>query len=350
MEGLHYGLCDDGQPTLTASMMRHGAIVDLAIERGQLSKEFARTQKDSRYSVRVNDIELSRRVGGGQGLPGPVRFYGFPDEALDYYEKTGLLADLTFALESRFRRLFYVGPIRDHPMRSYLWAGDDPDHVGTRGERAVEAMLAAHGRRIAMAKESREVPFDELIARWLRDLGLIHSFDVRPIGAGREDHEVLIRVREGSSEVHLTDVGFGVSQLLPVIVECFYVPRSSTVIFEQPDLHLHPSAQAGLADLFIGAIKAHEDNAPRRQQLVVESHSEHFLRRLQRRIAEQQITRDDVAIYFCEPSRDGSRLSPIDVDEFGNIRNWPGGFFGDEMGDLVAMTEAEMQRTMATGE
>ena len=132
---------------------------------------------------------------------------------------------------------------------------------------------------------------------------------------------MLVRVREGSSEVNLTDVGFGLSQLFPVIVECFYVPRNSTIIFEQPEIHLHPSVQAGLADLFIETIQAREEGEDRNIQLLVESHSEHFLRRLQRRIAEEQLSQDDVAIYFCEPGPQGSSIRELDVDLFGNISN-----------------------------
>ena len=81
----------------------------------------------------------------------------------------------------------------------------------------------------------------------------------------------------------LTDIGFGVSQVLPVLVQCFYANHGSTLILEQPDIHLHPSAQAGLADLFIAAKKSPG------VQILFESHSEHLLRRLQRRIAEEKV-------------------------------------------------------------
>ena len=80
----------------------------------------------------------------------------------------------------------------------------------------------------------------------------------------------------------------------------------------------------------------------------MESHSEHFLRRLQRRVAEQALTPDEVAIYFCEPGRDGSNIRELQVDNLGNILNWPEQFFGDEMGDVAAMTDAAMKRALAT--
>lgn len=306
------------------------------------------TREKDKYRLEARHYRPVRNPGRAWTLPAPVRFYGFPDEAVAYYQNTGFLADLTFALESQFRHLVYVGPLRGYPERSYVWSGEMPDHVGSSGKRAVEALLAAVNRTISRGYRKRAEPFQKIIARWLHELGLIHSFKVKQIGTGRKEYEVLVRVPDGSSEVNLTDVGFGLSQLLPVIVECFYVPRNSTIIFEQPEIHLHPSVQAGLADLFIETIHARENGEPRAVQLLVESHSEHFLRRLQLRIADEKLSQKDVAIYFCEPGPSGSSVRKLDVDVFGNIRNWPESFFGDEMGDVVAMTEAAMKRHATT--
>ena len=129
-------------------------------------------------------------------------------------------------------------------------------------------------------------------------------------------------------------MGIGVSQVLPVLVLCYYVPEGSTIILEQPELHLHPAAQARLADVLIDVIKN------RNIQILLESHSEHLLRRLQRRIAEEVICPDDTALYFCE-MRDGeSKLRKLKVDMFGEIENWPEDFFGDLLGELVGAFDA----------
>ena len=169
-------------------------------------------------------------------------------------------------------------------------------------------------------------------------MGIIHSFSLKQIAENRKEYEVRVKKTDHSPEVLITDVGFGVSQVLPVLVMCYYVPEGSILLFEQPELHLHPSAQCWLADVFIDAIKN------RKVQIIVESHSEHFVRRLQRRIAEKAIGADQTALYFCKMENSRSVVEKLDVDMFGDIKNWPADFFGDEMGELTAKTEAAMRR------
>ncbi|MDE0683820.1 MAG: DUF3696 domain-containing protein, partial [Candidatus Poribacteria bacterium] len=141
-----------------------------------------------------------------------------------------------------------------------------------------------------------------------------------------------------SAEVTLADMGYGLSQFLPVLVHCYYAPEGSTLILEQPGVHLHPKAQADLADLLIEVI------TERNLQILIESHSEHLLTRLQLGIAEQKIASDQTALYFCENDNGVSNIKSLDVDELGNIKNWPKNFFGNVRGDLVKMTREQMKR------
>ncbi|MDB5867760.1 MAG: hypothetical protein JWP96_92 [Polaromonas sp.] len=187
-------------------------------------------------------------------------------------------------------------------------------------------------------------PFAEFVASWLKDLGVIHSFVVKPVAEGRKEYEVLVKTHAKAPEVKITDVGFGVSQVLPVLIQAFYCPPNSTVWMEQPEIHLHPQVQAELADVFISAIRSRDESGPRNVQLIIESHSEHFLNRLQRRIAEGKITPDDIAIYFCKPAGSATELEPLELNLYGDIENWPENFFGDEMADLAARTIAAMKR------
>ena len=85
----------------------------------------------------------------------------------------------------------------------------------------------------------------------------------------------------------------------------------------------------------------------RNLQIIVESHREHLLRRIQRRIAREALKPEDTALYFCHLENGASGIETLDVDAYGNIRNWPKDFFGDEMGELADMTIAAMERQKA---
>lgn len=292
------------------------------------------------------------RPGRQRPLPPPTHFFGFPDEATAYFQNTGSIADLNLEMSRLLDRIYYVGPLREHPKRLYQWSGETPRHVGERGERAVDALLAAGDQReFSFAPNQRYKPLDQVVAARLQQMGLIRSFSISPIAEGHKMYEVRVQTGQYRSEVLLTDVGFGVSQVLPVIVESLYVPPRSIIILEQPETHLHPAVQAELADLFVDAIHARErpkDDASKREerdvQFIVESHSEHFLRRLLRRIAERRLRREDAAIYFIDTDRGRSEVRALDVDEYGRVKNWPTNFFGDSVGETEAQMEAMFKR------
>ena len=290
-------------------------------------------------------FKFVRYQGRRWGFDSPVKCYGFPDTVRAYYQNAGFLTDLEFALERKLQNVYYLGPLRAFPQRVYTWSGGQPLDMGEAGEAVVDALLAARQQdlKISPGYRMRRLPLEKYIARWLQKLGLIHRFRVVPVAEGSRYFEVRVQKSPRAPEVLITDVGFGVSQILPVLVLCFYVPEGSTVILEQPEIHLQPSVQAGLADVFIDAWDK------RNVQILLESHSEHLLRRLQRRVAEEAISQDDVGLYFCKEDGGASRLDTLEVDQFGNISNWPQDFFGDQFGEIAAMSEAALNRRQAAG-
>ena len=284
---------------------------------GPNAKAGMRARLDGRYEAFVNDQETIT------DLPATSLFRSRPRELF----KSGLSDRFGQALED----LSYLGPLREPPGRSYLSRGYAPRDVGKGGEETIPALLAV---------QESEPSVEKNVAEWLVKMKLIHSFKLRPIAPNRRDHEVLIKTTEESPEVLFTDVGFGISQLMPVLVLCYYVPEGTTLLIEQPELHLHPSAQSILADVFIDVVKN------RKLQIIFESHSEHLLRRVQRRIAEEELPAQDASMYFCHIEKGESHADALQLTEDGFIKNWPENFFGDDMGELAAMTEAAMERKL----
>ena len=205
----------------------------------------------------------------------------------------------------------------------------------------------ANDEKLNRQYKGRLRPFAVVIAEWLREMGLISAFRVSEVADGSGLYRVFVKRDDGSPETLITDVGFGVSQVLPALVLLHYAPRDSIVILEQPEIHLHPAVQAAFADVIITTAKT------RGIQVIVESHSEHFLYRLLRRIAEgyasphTAVSNEDVALYFCK-SRDGvSKTERLRLNMFGAIENWPDDFFGDLPGDIYAREIAGARKRKA---
>lgn len=305
-------------------------------------------ERDDKRKLNLTSEHYGFKMADGRRWPleEPEKFYRLSDTSMARYKNAGFLADFALATESMLEHISYLGPLRSHPQRIYQWSGDTPASVGQMGEYAVAAILAAQGegRRLNRQVGGHTKGFAEFTAAWLKDLGVISDFSVRPVAEGRKEYEVLVKTHAKAPEVKITDVGFGISQVLPALVQAFYCPPHSTVWMEQPEIHLHPQVQAELADVFISATQAREGGKARDVQLIVESHSEHFLNRLQRRVAEGQVKPEDVAVYFCRRAGSVTELEPLRLNMFGEIENWPENFFGDEMADIAGRTLAAMRR------
>ncbi len=336
----------DGQPMVRELEYR---LRDSVSDRDQMRARLLRCA-DGVISLEAEPYQLARVDGRTWPLEAPEKFYRLSARTLACYRNADFFDDFALEVERQLTAISHLGPLRERPRRQYGWLGNMPEDVGTSGEHAIACILAAQGAQRMLSRGgsgSVAEPFAEFIAHWLVDLGVIESFSVGPTAPGRRDYEVRVKTLGGLTDVSLPDVGFGVSQVLPALVEAFYCPPGATVWMEQPEIHLHPQVQAALADVFISAVHAQENGQPRNVQFIIETHSEHFLNRLQRRVAEEAIRSDEVAIHFAQRGVDGAQLEEVIVNEYGDITNWPQNFFGDEMGDLVARTTVASARRRA---
>ncbi|MGE4192451.1 MAG: DUF3696 domain-containing protein [Pseudodesulfovibrio sp.] len=314
-----------------------------------LSVELTRKEDKREYEVTTEGYSFVRKKMRAWALKNLNRFYGFPDELVVYYQNAEFVQAIDYEQERLFKSICYLGPLRSKADRVYTWGGSAPESVGFSGENTVAAILSARERKIGFRKPgltraSPGKPFEEVIASKLKEMGLIEAFEVENISG--QLYSVKVRTTGSKDWVDLPDVGFGISQVLPVLVQCFYAPAGSIILMEQPEIHLHPNAQSALADVLIDVINSREDGEDRNIQLVIETHSEHFLRRLQRRIAEDAVSRENVSAYFANTTKTPATLDPLQIDLFGNIQNWPENFFGDEMGDITGQAKAAMKKRM----
>lgn len=283
------------------------------------------------YALMVDKEAHSR--GKGRHLA-PERSVSLSVEATRLLGQDGaLLEDLSLSIRRELENIIYLGPLRRKPERDYVWNKSKPGEVGSDGHRVIDVLLAS-----ALMKGEEQNRIIEGVSKWLVRMKVADKLEVKQLGRSTR-YEVVIH-RDGV-EANLRDVGVGISQVLPVLTIAYFAPRGSTILLEEPEIHLHPLAQSMLAELFV------EVSKERNIQFIVETHSEHLFRRMQTLIARQQITTDDAAMCFVE--RDGSspHLRPLEMDDCGRVKNWPEGFFGDALGETREQTALAIQRAKA---
>jgi len=270
----------------------------------------------------------------------PQRSFSFSESAM---QTLGAVAAPVLAvgpmLLDELARIVYLGPVRRLAQRDYIWNGRAPGFIGDDGSRAVDALIASGVANREAAKRGLPVPATaELfngVVHWLRRMGLADDLQLRQLGRSAR-YELLVVSNDEVS--NLKDVGVGVSQVLPVIVAALFAARGSIVMVEEPESHLHPVAQAELAEMLASV------SQNRGVQFIVETHSEHLLRRMQTLIARETVKTVDLCMYFVEREGKEAKLQRLEVDAFGTIRPWPDHFFGDSVGEAREQAKARAER------
>jgi predicted ATPase len=177
----------------------------------------------------------------------------------------------------------------------------------------------------------------DAVLDWLGYLGVAR--EVSTTDRGKLGHDLKVAVGDQHSLHDLTHVGVGVSQVLPILVLALLAEPGSTLIFEQPELHLHPRVQSRLADFFVSLTALGK-------QCLIETHSEYLINRLRYRaaVAEGSALTKDVLVYFVEKSGQRSKYRPIEITEFGGLTEWPEGFFDENQDTAAAILKAAMAK------
>lgn len=257
----------------------------------------------------------------------------------EYWKLTDLL------LKSSLGQYHYIGSLRGEPEREYIFR-DEVLEIGNKGENAAYLFLKEYEKEIEnhyfynKKKDDFEV-LDQItlvngMRKWL-DLMNIKDLDVEIIN--RIIYLSLNASKIDKTKVGIADVGFGVSQIFPIILEGLRMEKGDSLILEQPEIHLHPNLQMQMADYFISLALSGKN-------VLAETHSDHVVNRLVRRIVEDETGKlnDLIAIYFIKPSEDGATYEPIQIDESKGIVNWPDGFFDQAANEQMRIMQAGLKK------
>lgn len=174
-------------------------------------------------------------------------------------------------------------------------------------------------------RESNRENYEALVSA-MRSMGLLYDIEPERIGGGQ--FRVGVSVHKESPLASLSDVGFGISQLLPVVVGDIELGEGSTLFAAQPEIHLHPNAQANYADYMISQL-THGKN------YVVETHSEYLLNRIRLAIVKGALNEEDVRIYYLSQEKDSTKVYPVQFTKSGQITGAPKDFFETYMIDVM---------------
>ncbi len=306
------------------------AIQTLDLRTGERRFRAIRRDKGA-FSIVVDEESQPRFKGRNYA---PERSVALSADAIAELNQDGpVLEDLSLAIRRELESIIYLGPLRRKPERDYPWNKTKPGDVGIDGRSAIDALLAS-----ALLKGEGQNDVVNGVSHWLATMKVADRLEVRQ--QGRSNRYELIVHRDGVA-CNLRDVGIGVSQVLPVLVVAYFAPPGSTIMLEEPEIHLHPLAQAVLAELFITISKQ------RKVQFIVETHSEHLFRRMQTLIARQQVAAEQAAMYFVERDGKAAKLRVLELDEYGRVKNWPDGFFGDALGETREQARLMFERQQA---
>ena len=249
-------------------------------------------------------------------------FYGEPD----INPITQSICDI---FRSILKDLLYLGPVRSQPERYHIFSGDTPDYVGQSGEHLPSLLF----KRPELLEQTND-DLERLNVKYRLKLDKLQYEDAS------SSNVFSLRLVDTRTKIYanLRDVGFGISQVLPIVMQSG-LSEKKTLLIEQPEIHLHPAHQAELGDMFIRSAKE------RGNTLLLETHSEHLLLRIMRRMRETStgelpegalaVRPEDVMVLFVESDGSQSIVREMPLNERGElVKAWPGGFFEEGLREI----------------
>jgi len=260
-------------------------------------------------------------------------------QRIQFSKSVSLYLSIVSFTEKQLKTLFadmkYIGPIREHPQRFYEFSGEFHPEVGSRGQFTYTLLY----QMLSNSKTSNQ------LNKWLQAFNLVKAVKCHRLESRPDLLEILVTPKDCNVQINFVDTCFGVSQILPLLVQCLMADDEDLIITEQPEIHLNPNCETTLADFFVEMVKTKKLN------FIIETHSEHYLMRLRTHVKQGNIKNSDVAIYFTENTDTGKSIRLIELDEDGNFPNndWPKNFFNQALTEGLMFATAKKRGVKKNG-
>lgn len=234
------------------------------------------------------------------------------------------MARSSSVIQRSLQRIEYLGAMRMPPSRTYSYAGERRIRVGSSGEFAMTILAMDSMRKGNKAKNIRK-----RVIEWLTSAGIASDLAVRPLSD--RYYELHVQHPITKEYENFADVGYGNSQVIPVLIGGYNLRPGDVYLVEEPEIHLHPKAQAELGDFFVDLFESGV-------QSIIETHSEHMILRLQQHVVSGRISPKNIAVYYINPTENGKIPVLLELDNLGKFLSpWPGGFFPERLHEATQL-------------
>lgn len=229
----------------------------------------------------------------------------------------------------------YIGAFREVPKVNYSYDSKDFENIGLKGENAYPILI--------QDKEDKRELLNS-VSDWYKENFENWSLDVKDFATPSGTQYQVVLSNEKLKDINIVYTGQGINQVLPLIVRSYMNDEESVLItIEEPETHLHPAAHGSLAQRFVESYIENNN-----KNYLIETHSENFILRIQRMIADPEIkfTNEDVKIYYVNYDEDlfCSSIKEIVIDENGEIEDWPDNIFNEGYDELVKLKQAQKKK------
>lgn len=275
-----------------------------SMQLGKVEYQFAKKAGSSaELTVTRNGekLQFSAVSNGRLGLRPLIAFESDKEPSKEALDAFMMSESVSQSLNRELRRTLYLGPFRQGPLRRYPTRGSQPTEVGAAGEAAVP-MLANE-----FSKSKTKHPNLKRISDWIGRMKLGKKVEVLPV-AKTDLFDLSVTLEDGA-KLSIPDLGYGVSQVLPVLVQCSFAPKGATLLFEQPELHLHEGAARQLASIFVDVVRE------KSVHILAETHSPHLFVEIIRQVKSGNISPSDVILYDVSRKNGKSDFRKVEIEK-----------------------------------
>lgn len=257
------------------------------------------------------------------------RKMGIPFEL--FFESASPLNTLRRSIED----IKFLSPVRAKPQRAYIHYSDNTTDLDEDGGNAAHVFWGKRNKEVLWL--GKRYPLTEAVNLCFNCMGLKQK--IKPVQSGNIVYQIKVEILGQEKEVTIADVGFGYSQVIPIVLTGLLNKKNNLMLIEQPEIHLHPSSCANLADLFLGFVADGK-------RFVIETHSQDFINRLRLRVIEKPELREKINILFVDNNLNSmDKIQQFKIDENGLFPKWPDGFIDESEKGARAMIKARTNRS-----